>query len=59
MIGQCFSVEVFLVRFCHGFDGLNDIIDVHSTSKFQIRRRLADGQCSNFLDVDEDVTFDD
>ena len=59
MIGQCISVKVFLVRFSHRFDGLNDVIDVHSTSKFQVRRRLADGQCANFLDVDENVTFDD
>ncbi len=59
MVGQRFSVEVFLVGFSHGFDSLKDVIEVHATSKFKIRRSLADGQCTNFLDVDENVTFDD
>jgi hypothetical protein len=59
MVGHSFSVKVFLVRFSHGFDSFDDVINVHPTSKFQFRRRLADCQRSNLLDVDENVTFDD
>ncbi len=49
-------VEVFPVLLCHRLQR-NDVADVHAAAQFQRRRRFADGQRSDVLNVDENLAW--
>ena len=50
-------VEVFPVLLCHRLQRRNDVADVHAAAQFQRRRRFADGQRSDVLNVDENFAW--
>ena len=53
MSSDVFSVEVGLVvLLCQGLEGVDDVMKVHSAAEFDFRRRLADGQGADALNVD-------
>ena len=55
MLDDSVAVEVVAVGRGHRLQGLDDLVDAHAGTELERRRRLADVQRADLLDVDENV----
>jgi hypothetical protein len=46
------SVEVVFILLCQSLKRVNDVMQVHSSTEFQSRRSLTDGQRTDLFNVD-------